>query len=260
MLSPEQLTAMGKLESAQWFAKGERLWNERRSDSAKKSEMSACERLDYQRGLTDQPVNARWAVMFNRSAKNGNACVFDIQSFDQRFIVDFAAYVHFTAMREEADYLCCYLNSDHLNSAIKAFQTSGLFGERDTKKILELPWPAFTVNNPWHRKLAVLGRDAAALALQVVGPQRDMELGTRDLGQLRLRVRREIAPVLADIDHRVKAISTGEDLRWMRDDWQRLIDTPPTSSNTQDPAELSAFLRAERDAWAHRELPKPSPT
>ena len=144
LLTPEQLTAMGKLETAQWFARGERLWNERRSDSARKQAMTVNERLDYQSGLTFQPVEATFAVMFNRSAKNGNACVFDVQSFGQRFIVDFAAYVHFTATREEADFLCCYLNSDYVNSAIKAFQTSGLFGERDVaKKILELPWPEF---------------------------------------------------------------------------------------------------------------------
>jgi hypothetical protein len=259
LLTPEQLTEIGKLESAQWFAKGEKLWSDRRSDTARKQSMTANGRLDYQRGLTDQPAAARWAVIFNRSAKNGNACVFDVQSFNQRFIVDFAAYVHFAPSREEADYLCCYLNCDYVNAAIKAFQTSGLFGERDvTKKILELPWPAFSRANPWHRKLAALGRDAAALALQVVGPQQDMELGARDLGQLRLRVRRELAPLLAEIDRLVAAISTGQDLRWIADDWQRLVEAPGTPSNVQDADALSEILRDERNAWEHRELPKPS--
>ena len=261
LLTPEQLTAMGKLESAQWFAKGERLWNERRSDSAKKGDMSAGERLNFQRGLIDQPVAARWAVLYNASGKNASACVADVTALGQRFMAESTTYVCFTETDDEAHHVCCYLNSGFANEAIKQFQARGLFGERHVhKKILELPWPAFSVNNPWHRKLVTLGRQAAVLALKAVGPQRDMELGTRDLGQLRLRVRREIAPVLADIDHLVKAISKGEDLRWMRDDWQRLIDAPPTTSNTQEPDELSAFLRAEREAWAHRDLPKPSPT
>ena len=165
-------------------------------------------------------------------------------------IVDFAAYVLFTPTRDEADYVCCYLNSGYVNAAIKAFQTSGLFGARDvTKKILELPWPAFDANNPWHHQLASLGRAAAAEALRVVGPQRDMELGTRDLGQLRLRIGRELAPQLAEIDGLVKAISTGADLRWIQDDLQRLIDAPATDANRHSGAELTEFLRTERDAW-----------
>ena len=253
LLTPEQMTAMGHLESAQWFGKGERLWNERRSDSSQKQGMSVNMRLDYQRGLTDQPVAARWAVMFNRSAKDGNACVFDVQSFRHHFIVDFAAYVHFTPTRDEADYLCCYLNCAYVNKAIKAFQTSGLFGERDvTKKILELPWPEFDAGNPWHRKLAAFGRQAATAALKAVGPQAGMELGTRDLGQLRLQVRRELAPLLAEIDTLVGAISTGQDLRWIAEDNQRLLSAGPTPANRQDPAELSRFLRAEREQWALR--------
>jgi type I restriction-modification system DNA methylase subunit len=261
LLSPDQLTTMGKTETAQWFARGESLWNERRSDSARKSDMSAAGRLDFQRGLTDQPVFARWAVLYNASGKDASACVTDVQAHDHRFLADHTEYVCFTATEDEAHYVCCYLSSGFANSAIKEFQAKGLFGQRHVhKKILELPWPAFTANNPWHRKLATLGREAATQALRVVGPQRDMELSTRDLGQLRLRVRREIATVLAEIDRLVQAISTGQDLRWMRDDWQRMIDAPPGSSNTQDPVELSDFLRAEREAWAHRELPKPSPT
>lgn len=256
LLGPEQLTAIGKLESAQWFAQGERLWNERRSDSARKSNASANDWLNFQRKLTDQPVAARWAVLYNASGKDASACVTDVASHGSRFMAESTTYVCFTATDDEAHYVCCYLNSEFANAAIKEFQAKGLFGERHVhKKILELPWPAFTLNNPWHRKLAALGRNAATLALQAVGPQREMELGTRDLGQLRLRVRREIAPVLADIDHLVKAISTGEDLRWMRDDLQRVIDSPISAANRQSAAELTMFLRAERDAWDERDLP-----
>ena len=256
LLSPQQLTAMGKLESAQWFAKGERLWGERRSDSAKKTDMSLSKRLNFQRGLTDQPVTSNWAVLYNASGKDASACVTDVMAHGRRFMAESTTYVCFTATEEEAHYVCCYLNSAFANDAIKQFQAKGLFGERHVhKKILELPWPAFTVNNPWHRRLVALGRKAAAQALLAVGPQRDMELGMRDLGQLRLRVRREIAPVLADIDLLVKAISTGEDLRWMHDDLQRLIDAPASAANRQSAAGLTAFLRSERDAWDERDLP-----
>ena len=258
LLTPQQLTALGRLESAQWFSQGERLWIERRSDSAKQSGMVAGKRLDYQYGLTDQPVAARWAVLYNASGKDASACVTDVQSHDRRFMAESTAYVCFTATDMEAHYLCCYLNSGFANLAIKEFQAKGLFGERHVhKKILELPWPAFSAGNPWHIKLSALGRQAAAQSLRVVGLQDEMQLSTHALGQLRLQVRRDLGPLLAEIDRLVEAISTGQDLRWLRDDTQRLINLPATPSNQHDPAELSALLRAERQAWAHRDLPKP---
>jgi N-6 DNA Methylase len=256
LLSPAQLTSMGKLESAQWFAKGECLWNERRSDSAKKGDSSANDWLNFQRKLTDQPVAARWAVLYNASGKDASACVTDVVSHGRRFMAESTTYVCFTATDDEAHFVCCYLNSAFANEAIKQFQAKGLFGERHVhKKILELPWPAFSPNNPWHRKLAALGRSAAALAPQAVGPQQDMELGTRDLGQLRLHVRRELAPLLSEINTLVKAISIGDDLRWMRNDLQRLIDAPVVASGPQHAAEIAAFLRSERDAWDEHEPP-----
>ena len=61
--------------------------------------------------------------------------------------------------------------------------------------------------------------------------------------------------VLAEIDHLVKAISTGEDLRWMRDDLQRLIEAPVSAAGRPSAAELTALLRSERDAWDERDLP-----
>ena len=260
LLAPAQLTALGQLESAQWFAQGERLWLERRSDSAKQAEMVASTRLNYQRGLTDQPVPATWAVLYNASGKDASACVTDVQSHDRRFMAESTTYIAFTLAEPEAQYLCCFLNSGYANLAIKEFQAKGLFGERHVhKKILELPWPEFSAGNPWHRKLADLGRQAAAQALAAVGPQQDMQLATHALGQLRLQVRRDLGPLLAEIDRLVEAISTGQDLRWLQDDNHRLIEMQPGPANTQDPAALSTLLRDERQGWSHRDAPKPSP-
>src|SRR5674476_173807 len=88
LLNSPELTARGDVEAAQWFGKCEKLWEERRSDSAKKQKSSLNDWLDWQHKLTSQPIDARWAVMYNQSAKDGNACVVDVCSLKQRFLVD----------------------------------------------------------------------------------------------------------------------------------------------------------------------------
>lgn len=212
LLDAAELTLRGDLEAARWFGRCERLWDERRSDNAKKQKMLANGRLDFQRGLTEQPVNVRWAVIFNRSAKDGNACVIGSDIFAKRFIVDFSMYVCFFQTEEEARFLECYLNSGYVNRFIKAFQTRGNFGARDvTKKILELPWPKFSRDQASHRRLVALGQEAAQQVQKILGTEQDLELDPRTLGRLRSSIRKTLAPLMAQIDTLVEAISTGKD-------------------------------------------------
>ena len=253
LLSPAELTAIGEVETAQWFAQGEHLWNERRSDSAKKGSMEVNDRIDFQRGLTDQPVDAKWAVIYNASGKDASACVVDVRAGDCRFVAESTAYVCFVATEPEAQFVCAYLNSGFPNQAIKEFQSAGLFGPRHVhKKILELPWPQFSNGNPWHLKLAALARQVAQQAIALVGAQEQLELGSHALGQLRLRLRAELALPMAEIDRLVEAISSGQDLKWVDDDWQRLLSAPAGATNTEDAKTVSEFLRSERDAWSAR--------
>ena len=255
LLDAAELTARGDIEAARWFGRCESLWEQRRTDSAKKQNLDCNARLDYQRGLTQQPVNAQWAVMFNRSAKDGNACVVKVDSFNVRFMVDFSMYVSFVATEYEARYLECYLNSGYINRAIKAFQTTGHFGERDvTKKILEFPWPAFTMNRPSHRRLAALGQQAAQQVQKILGSQQDLELDPRTLGRLRASIRLELASLMGQIDSLVEAISTGRDLKEQSDDWTRLTHKHGQPGKGQSADELRDFLRAERNHWTEREL------
>lgn len=258
LLTAAELTARGDLEAARWFGQCERLWDERRSDSAKKQKSSMTDWLDWQRKLTGQPVDAEWAVMFNRSAKDGNACVVKVDSFAQRLIIDFAMYVSFVETEQEARYLECYLNSGYINRAIKAFQTTGHFGERDvTKKILEFPWPDFSPNCPSHRRLVALGRSAAQAVQGILGVQQDLELDPRTLGRLRSSIRCEIAGVMGQIDALVEAISTGRDITKREADWERLLTTERPLLAGADSVELSAFLRSERESWSERDRPLP---
>ena len=250
MLDSAALTARGDLEAAKWFGQCERLWAERLSDSAKKQKMSSIGRVDFQRGLSDQPTDGRWAVMFNRSAKDGNACIVRTDWFAQHFLVDFAMYVCFVESEDEARFIKCYLNSGYINKAIKAFQTTGHFGERDvTKKILEFPWPRYSRNVPLHRTLAALGKQMASSVQSILGSQQDLELDPRALGRLRSRIRTELDAQFKAMDALVEAISTGRDLQAQGETWTRVLQGGAPGLATQPAESVSAFLRDERAHW-----------
>jgi len=256
LLNSPELTARGDVEAAQWFGKCEKLWDERRSDSAKKQESSLNDWLDWQKKLTDQPIAAQWAVMYTASASDASACVLDVVLLSQRFLVESTCYVSFVTTEDEARFVECYLNSGYTNGKIKEFQARGLFGPRHVhKKILELPWPEFSRNRPSHRRLVELGRRAAQAVQGILGTQQDLELDPRTLGRLRSSIRREIAGLMGEIDALVEAISTGRDLLDVAATWDQLLDADRPVLAGADSAELSAFLRSEREGWSKREIP-----
>ena len=256
LLDAAELTARGDIEAARWFGQCERLWDERRSDSAKKQKSSLTDWLDWQRKLTGQPVDSRWAVMYTASASDASACVLDVSCFAQRFLAESTCYIAFTPGEDEARFVECYLNSGYANGKIKQFQARGLFGPRHVhKKILELPWPEFSRNQPSHRRLAALGQQAAQQVQQILGTQQDLELDPRTLGRLRTSIRKEIAGLMAQIDLLVETISTGRDLGGSDASWEQLLRTDNPVLEGADSSELSAFLRSEREGWSLRDLP-----
>ncbi len=255
LLNSSELTARGDVEAARWFGQCERLWDERRSDSAKKQKASLTDWLDWQRKLTQQPVHAQWAVMYTASATDASACVFNVTSMTQRFMVDYTLYVCFTETKDEARFVEAFLNSEFANSRIKEFQARGLFGPRHvSKKILDIPWPEYSRNVPSHRRLVALGRQAALTVQGILGTQQDLELDPRTLGRLRASIRRELAPLMGEIDALVEAISTGRDREGLSQDWQRVIHGMRPLPASQNAEELSDFLRTERSHWTEREL------
>lgn len=258
LLDAAELTARGDLEAARWFGQCERLWDERRSDSAKKQKSSMTDWLDWQRKLTGQPVDAKWAVMYTASASDASACVLDVTSFSPRLMVDYTMYVCFTQTEFEARFVEAFLNSAYANSRIKEFQARGLFGPRHvSKKILDISWPDFSPNRPSHRRLVALGRSAALAVQGILGSQQDLELDPRTLGRLRSSIRRELAGVMGQIDALVEAISTGRDIAELEAGWQRTLNTERPLLAGADSIELSAFLRSERESWNERDIPAP---
>ena len=256
LLTSAELTARGDVEAAQWFGKCEKLWDERRSDSAKKQKSGLNDWLNWQKKLTEQPVDAQWAVMYTASASDASACVLDVTTFAQRFMVDYTMYVSFTQTEDEARYVEAFLNSGYANHRIKEFQARGLFGPRHvSKKILDIPWPEYSRNLPSHRRLVEVGRRAAKAVQGILGTQQDLELDPRTLGRLRSSIRREIAGLMGEIDALVEAISTGRDLLGITVSWDQLLRIDRPVLEGADSTELSTFLRSEREGWSHRDLP-----
>ncbi|MBV5297052.1 MAG: N-6 DNA methylase [Rhodoferax sp.] len=211
LLSAAELTMQGDVEAAKWFGQGEKLWMSRRSDSAKKQKSSMIDWLDWQKKLTTQPVDAKWVVMYTASASDACACVWDVVSLSQRFMVDYTLYVSFTQTEPEARFVEAFLNSAYANKRIKAFQARGLFGPRHvSKKILDIPWPEFDGTRPSHRRLVALAREAAQAVQGILGHSQDLELDPSTLGRLRSSIRRELKPLMDQIDALVESISTGQ--------------------------------------------------
>jgi len=201
-----QLMMSGELKAWRWFENVENLWNINRTEKSKN--MSATDRIDFQKGLVSQNLNARYLVLYNASAKDANALVFDRQSIDFEFLAESKTYTYYTDNKQEADYLSAILNSSIPNKQIKDFQTRGLFGPRDIhKKILDVYFPKFNAHNKLHLQLSELGNLCAEKAKSFVEsnpPQKN--LSTHSLGKLRVEIKKHLLNELSKIDKIVEKI------------------------------------------------------
>jgi type I restriction-modification system DNA methylase subunit len=208
LLNQEKLFEQGELDLAKWFKQAEEMWEENKTERAKGSEMMLYNRLDFQRGLTDQNLNLRYLVLYTASAQDANAVVVDRDDLDLEFLVESKAYWFATDKLDEANYLAGFLNCSYTNQLIKEFQSRGLFGPRDVhKKILEIPFPKFDGKNDLHCQLAHLGQECAIKAKTVMGNDKDLDLNPHQLGRLRRTVRQALQEELQEIDGLVEEIS-----------------------------------------------------
>jgi len=204
--SSEQLMKMGELKAWQWFAKAENIWNISKTEKSKN--MSNIDRLNFQKGLVGQNLNTRYLVLYNASAKDANALVFDRQSLDLEFLVESTTYVYYTDNESEANYLATILNSSIPNMQIKDFQAKGLFGPRHVhKKILDVYFPKYNVSDKQHQILAELGKlcnEKSKTFIENNPPQN--ELSAHSLGKLRVEIKNYLSKELAEIDKIVEKI------------------------------------------------------
>lgn len=204
--SANDLMQEGYLNASKWFKNTENIWEIHKTEKSKN--MTANGRIDYQRGLTEQNLNAPYLVLYNSSAKDANATVVEGSKLDLPFLVESVTYVLYTSNLKAAYYLTSILNSSVPNKLIKDFQARGHFGARHVhKKILDIYFPRFDESNEIHLQLAQLSETAhkkAAKYLEDNPPQK--ELTATRLGKLRLDIKKHLAVEMKEIDRLVKKV------------------------------------------------------
>jgi hypothetical protein len=206
ILTAKELMNEGFLNASKWFANTERIWDLQKTEKSK--EMSANDRIDFQKGLADQNLNFNFLVLYNSSAKDANATVIDRRSIDLEFLVDHKAYVYYTEDEGEAYYLTSILNSAAPNEMMKDFQSKGLFGARDVhKKILDVYFPKYDTASKMHNHLTALSKACHSKAAQYIKDNPPQQaLSAIHLGRLRVVIKKHLAKEMQEIDELVKKI------------------------------------------------------
>ncbi|PKL82443.1 MAG: restriction endonuclease [Ignavibacteriae bacterium HGW-Ignavibacteriae-3] len=204
--SANELMSEGYLNASRWFKNNENTWDLLKTEKSK--EMSTNKRIDFQRGLSEQNLDAPYLVLYNSSAKDANATIVFRKKIDLEFLVESVTYVFYTNKIEEAFYLVSYFNSNIPNQRMKDFQAKGLFGERHVhKRILDIYFPKYDEADETHLRLAELGKAAHVKAdkyLKDNPPQK--ELTAIHLGRLRVEIKKHLSSEMKEIDKIVKKL------------------------------------------------------
>ncbi len=195
-----ELRKEGYLDAARWFNNTENVWQIQKT--AKSKDMEANDRINFQRGLSEQSLNYKFLILYNASAKDANATIVKREDYDVEFLVESVAYVFYTNEIEEAYYLTAILNSTAPNEMMKDFQAKGLFGARHVhKKILDIYYPKFDGNNKTHQQLAALSQTAHTKAsAYIVANPPQQELSAIHLGRLRVAIKKHLVDEMKAID------------------------------------------------------------
>jgi len=211
LLDVDQLRARGYTGMANWLENAQRVWEEKRTEKAKKNFPRIIDRLNYQALLTAQNPVKRFMVLYNSSGTNLVSCVIDKQNLEPftilkttinpvNFVADIKTHFYETDDELEAHYLCAILNSNIVNDAIKPLQTKGLYGERDIgRRPFMLPIPKFNRNNPAHLRLAQLSKICHAKVAKV-------KFTKKRVGDRRKEAREAIKEELKEIDELVSKL------------------------------------------------------
>ncbi len=199
----KDIQKQGFFETAEWFREVEKHWDDNKTQNAKK--MTYLKRIDFQKGIIEQDLRKKYAVMYSSSAKDANTVVVDRNQLDLEFIVDYAGYVYYTDSEDEAYFMTAFLNSETPNLMIKDYQAKGLFGVRHVSKtILEIPLSKYNENNATHRALSDLGKACAVCATGFV--ETNVNVKDYNIGKVRVELKKHLSVKLAEIDVLVKQL------------------------------------------------------
>lgn len=154
-----------------WWRRAETIWEAHRSSGR----MSLIERIDYQKGLSNQFPIAPLRVVYTASGMHLAAALVR----DSNAVVEHGLYWGIVKTIEEARYLEAILNSELVGIRVRPLQARGQFGPRHFDKyIWQLPIPLFDDKDSLHREISELGESASQLAAGVeIVEGRRFELG-----------------------------------------------------------------------------------
>jgi hypothetical protein len=206
LLKANEILKEGHINASKWFQNVEKMWELLRTE--KSESMSSNDRLNYQKGLTDQNLNDQFIVLYNTSGKDANSVVLDRRSLDLEFFADHKAYILSTSSKNEAFYLSAILNSSIPNKMMKDFQSRGLFGARDVhKKILDIFYPKYNEKNRVHKELAELSEQAHKKAKRYLKDNvPKQEISPLFLGKLRVEIKKYLVEEVKEIDRLMNEI------------------------------------------------------
>jgi hypothetical protein len=213
LITAQEAHRQGYVHLARWLETAQAEWEKRRGTKA--DTMDIYSRLDRVHGLTAQNPQAKFRVIYPKSATYLCACVMENELPEfaigeqtlsvQGVVSDYVTYYMEVQTNAEAHYLATVLNAPTLDRLIKPMQARGLWGPRDiTKKVLEFPIPRFDPAREVHRQLTVLGQECAEKVddwIEGGGPG-----DVRSIGKLRSMVRDMLEEELAEIDDLVKSL------------------------------------------------------
>jgi len=220
----------GKIHLAKWLEKVEEIWEKVRGEKAKR--ISVYDWLDYQHKLTNQNPNAKYIVVYLRSATHLASCVVNNEfwkvksNLKKPIIIEHELIKYYTNNLNESFYLISILNSRILDNLLKPIQTKGFGGvpRHFQKKPLEFPIPKFNEDNEIHKQLSELGKKATKKAYKIL-PEILKEKGydeklkkrgtlvPTEVANLRTAIREELREELEEIDCRSQAALGFNDIR-----------------------------------------------
>lgn len=161
---------------AQWWRQATTTWDTNRTAG---STLSLLDRIDYQRGLTNQLPGSAIRVVYTKSGMYLAATIVT----DPKMVIDHKLYWASAASLDEATYLVTVLNSNALLKLIRPLQARGEHNPRDFDKyVWQAPIPLYDPSEAAHRNLVEIGQRATQIAAYV-------DLPSQSFQALRRRVR-----------------------------------------------------------------------
>jgi hypothetical protein len=215
LLDASALAQRGCQLMREWMLRAEAIWVQGRGSKADR--MTIYQRLDAYHGLTSQLPEDGWRVTYATSGMHVCAATLAPGGVP-RPIVESSAYAAAVWDAGEAHYLVAALNAGTVDALLKPAQARGEFNPRHIhKKVFDVaPIPQFDPDNDLHCRLAELGAACAekvqAWIVEETAGNNEAESRAkvaklrRAIGHARNRVRKMLAPELAQIDELVREL------------------------------------------------------